>query len=375
MNKKSLIYYLCMSVLMACIGITVAVTINAKYEEEKVTALKKALIVLEDIGNSNKKGYEINFVKDIDYNEKEDDNEIVSDYNAHYESSGSFKLSFESDESKKVTLTNGFQSFFENGKGFISGTQSESHVINNSEINKKTNETIRKENYNYSVSNEYIIDNNENISVYSSTKYANNIDTTKTTTDSFAGKINKNVLFETVELSIFNTAIDQIMFIDVWDDVNSLLKLIYNSLTKIDYNNKQELSNFIKNKNFSFKINNDNIQISYMIDLDDKLTSGVDNNYENIYFSMELDNNTKEIKNFKFDLSNYYGSILKYDTNNSMETAKINNYYIEGKIVNNTLTRKDTSSVEYKEYTDETKYDFVDQFVNHAIPTSEDINE
>ena len=163
MNKKSLIYYLCMSVLMACIGITVAVTINAKYEEEKVAALKKALIVLEDIGNSNKKGYEINFVKDIDYSEKEDDNEIVSDYNAHYESSGSFKLSFESDESKKVTLTNGFQSFFENAKGFISGTQSESHVINNSEINKKTSETIRKENYNYSLSNENIIDNNENI--------------------------------------------------------------------------------------------------------------------------------------------------------------------------------------------------------------------
>ena len=46
-----------------------------------------------------------------------------------------------------------------------------------------------------------------------------------------------------------------------------------------------------------------------------------------------------------------------------------------GKIVNNTLTRKDTSGVEYKEYTDETKYDFVDQFINHAIPTSEDINE
>ncbi len=39
------------------------------------------------------------------------------------------------------------------------------------------------------------------------------------------------------------------------------------------------------------------------------------------------------------------------------------------------ITGKYTSGVEYKEYTDETKYEFVDQFINHAIPTSEDINK
>ena len=53
----------------------------------------------------------------------------------------------------------------------------------------------------------------------------------------------------------------------------------------------------------------------------------------------------------------------------SNKYENVNSYYIEGKIINNTLDRADTSSIQYKEYNDETKYDFIDQFINHALPT------
>ena len=35
------------------------------------------------------------------------------------------------------------------------------------------------------------------------------------------------------------------------------------------------------------------------------------------------------------------------------------------------LTKKDTSNIQYEEYSDETKYDFVDQVNNHTIPVIE----
>ena len=370
MNKNKIIYYVCIAFLMACIGISLAITVNYKYESEKVMALKNVLMTLEE-NNSTKKGYEISFVKNVDYNDKEDANDAIADYNAHYEAKGSFKLSYE-ESGNKVNLMDGFQSFFQNAKGFISGTQVESHTINNIETDKNNNGTIRKENFNYSVSNEFVIDNNSDISVLSNTKYNNNIDNTKNVNDSFLGKINKNLLFETIDISRFNDAVNQLMFIDVWDDATSLLKLISSSLDKIDYNNRDELADFIKNKDFSFQINNDTIKINYLLDLDDKLNYN-DNNYECIKFMLEVDKNSKEIKHFSFDLTKYYESILRTDENDQKGTSKVNQYIIEGKILNNTLDKEDTSGVQYKEYNDETKYDFIDQFITHAIPTREDI--
>ena len=110
-----------------------------------------------------------------------------------------------------------------------------------------------------------------------------------------------------------------------------------------------------------------------MLSLDGSLKEE-ENNFNDVEILIEVDNESGEIVSFKFDLSKYLSSLLALEAEGATYfKADVNSYYIEGKIINNTLDRADTSSLQYKEYNDETKYDFIDQFINHAIPTREDI--
>jgi len=83
---------------------------------------------------------------------------------------------------------------------------------------------------------------------------------------------------------------------------------------------------------------------------------------------------SKNVDYFKFDLSNYLFSILKTDPSNSgVFSSNVNDYIIQGKILNDTLNNKEEANVSYKEYDESNKFDFIDDFVQDALPVHEDI--
>ena len=353
--------------------IIIAIVFNSnkpKADNKNVSVFKEAVNALNENQSFNKKGYEINFIENFDYEQKENTEQTTVDYKAHYEAKGEFRLSYENNTSNKISLEGGFQGLLQNGIGFISGVQSEKHVIQNNEINKATNEAIKKDDYDYTVNNNFVIDTTaNNLEVYSKTDYLDNKDNTKNTNDSFSGKITKELLMNTYSLDKLNGGIEQLMFIDVWGNVNSLIELIYSSYKNVDLSNDEGLAKIIENSGFKFEKENDIIKITFSLDLNDEFKSEK-NNYDAIDFLIEVDTKAKEVRYFRFDLAKYLASILKGDSDTGV--AKVNNFYIDGKIINNTLNRTNLRPEEYKEYNEETKYEFLDEFVNHAIPGRED---
>ena len=209
----------------------------------------------------------------------------------------------------------------------------------------------------------------------SETSYINYNDNTKTVNDKFYGKINKSTLLDAINSTKIDETLNTIMFIDVWNSMNTLLKLVYDNYKAIDTNSYESLYKYIENKNFKYERTNNSIIIKYVIDVDQNLKE-TENKFENVEMNLEVDTTTKEILNFKFDLTKYLTSVLKTeDTPNNEFKSNVNTYVIEGKILNNTLTRTDTSNINYTEYNEETKYDFVDGLLNHALPIREDVYE
>ena len=375
--KKKLIFYIAMSILMVGIAISTFFIINGfsnKYETNETKAFKEVLTLLEKSRNSNKKGYEIKFKEDFNYNQKTEDDEEVIDYKSHYLSEGLFNMSYEVSNPSDVSFQGGFESFFKNANGFISGTQIEKYEIENVETSKKDNSVLRNDNLNKGIDNTFIIDNDSNnVSVMSVTLYNDFNNKDNNVNDKFYGKISKNVLMDNVETKSFNTAVDKMMFVDVWDSTNTLLLLMHNTFVNFELSNSEKIFNYIKDKSFTYNRKDKTIEIKYMLSLDGSLKEE-ENNFNDVEILIEVDNESGEIVSFKFDLSKYLSSLLALEAEGATYfKADVNSYYIEGKIINNTLDRADTSSIQYKEYNDETKYDFIDQFINHAIPTREDI--
>ena len=174
---------------------------------------------------------------------------------------------------------------------------------------------------------------------------------------------------DNVETKSFNAAVDKMMFVDVWDSTNTLLLLMHNTFVNFELSNSEKIFNYIKDKSFTYNRKDKTIEIKYMLSLDGSLKEE-ENNFNDVEILIEVDNESGEIVSFKFDLSKYLSSLLALEAEDATYfKADVNSYYIEGKIINNTLDRADTSSIQYKEYNDETKYDFIDQFINHALPT------
>lgn len=377
MNKKKILYYVSIILFMILVGVTISIITLSKgdkYETEEVKSLKDVLVALDEGRKSEKRGYEISFIQNLDYVEKDNNSLESYDYEAHYESSGNLKLTYENKSIKKVDFEDIYEGIFKNNDGFIYGNQKEKYVIENKETDKTSNESLKEENINYSVENEFLLDsNNDNLSVFSKTNYENKIDSNKNSNDSFTGKISKNVLNETIELDRIDRAMNEVMFVSTWDTVNSLINLVSDSFSSLDYNNYKEIYNYIENKGYKYERKDNLIIIDFMLDLDASLNDNIKNNFDNVYFHLEVDTKTKEINNFKFDLSRYFTSILKSDSDSNQITANVNTYIIEGKIINNKLNNIDKTNMQFIEYNDETKYDFIDGFTEHAIPLKEEI--
>ena len=91
--KKKIVFYIAMSIFMVGIAISTFFIINGfsnKYETNETKAFKEVLTLLEKSRNSNKKGYEIIFKEDFNYNQKTENDEEVIDYKSHYLSEGLF---------------------------------------------------------------------------------------------------------------------------------------------------------------------------------------------------------------------------------------------------------------------------------------------
>ena len=375
--KKKIIFYVCISLLMASIAVAVFLIIKStreQYETGETKAFKEVLTLLENNREkSNKKGYEIKFKEDFNYAQKLDDNEQITDYTAHYVSDGVFLLSCEASDAKNLTFEGGFESFFKNANGFMSGNQVECHEIHNVETEKSSNKEIRKEDINRGTSNKFIIDADSNISVMSETTYLDLSNPKNDVKDSFNGKIARSVLYDSVESKSFSNAVDKMLFVDAWDQTNTLLTLMHKTFKEMVSSNYENLYNYIKNKSFSYERKDKSIVIKYKLSLDSSLKEEA-NDFNDAEIEIEVDNNTGEILIFKFYLSKYLSSLLALYAGGAVSfNADVKSYYIEGKIINNTLTREDTSSVSYTEYNADNKYDFVDKFMNHALPTREDI--
>ena len=375
MKKNKIIYYICISLLMVGLGVLIAVIINSfnnKYETAETKSMKNALIILDENRNNNKKSYDISFVQDVEYEEKEDTDSEIINYKAHYKSNGSFTLSYEVTDSKKIDLSNGFKSFLDDGVGFMSGNQSESHIIQNEEIDKATNEKTRSENYNYSLGNRFVIDNRDTIKVLSETMYHDNA-TDKKNNYNFYGQINKETLLSAFDSERFNEALNRMLFIDFWSDVNYLMNYLQKTFKEVNYNDSESVYKLIETMDINVEEANDAINLYFELDLDDSFKNEK-NNYKNILVNLCINKKSKNVDYFKFDLSNYLFSILKSDPSNSgVFSSNVNDYIIQGKIINDTLNNKEEANVTYKEYDESNKFDFIDDFVQDALPVHEDI--
>ena len=375
MKKNKIIYYICISLLMVGLGVLIAVIINSfnnKYETAETKSMKNALIILDENRNNNKKSYDISFVQDVEYEEKEDTDSEIINYKAHYKSNGSFTLSYEVTDSKKIDLSNGFKSFLDDGVGFMSGNQSESHIIQNEEIDKATNEKTRSENYNYSLGNRFVIDNRDTIKVLSETMYHDNA-TDKKNNYNFYGQINKETLLSAFDSERFNEALNHMLFIDFWSDVNYLMNYLQKTFKEVNYNDSESVYKLIETMDINVEEANDAINLYFELDLDDSFKNEK-NNYKNILVNLRINKESKNVDYFKFDLSNYLFSILKSDPSNSgVFSSNVNDYIIQGKIINDTLNNKEEANVTYKEYDESNKFDFIDDFVQDALPVHEDI--
>ena len=61
------------------------------------------------------------------------------------------------------------------------------------------------------------------------------------------------------------------------------------------------------------------------------------------------------------------------ENDTKVASSKVNEYYIEGNFINEQLTRFETTNTTYNKYNEDNKYEFIDDFMVHALPTREDI--
>ena len=343
---------------------------NMNYETENTKIFKEVINLVEE-NRENKKGYGVSFVQDFNYEENKELDFEISNYKAHYHTNGSFLLSY---EGKNIEIEKGLDGFITNATGFLSGYQTEKHEIENKETDKETKEVIRQDNYNRGVENRFIYDTNDtNVSLMSETKYIDYSNRDNDITDKFAGTIAKQTLLDTVEADKLKKALNDLMFVDVWDSVNSLVELMHNTFVNLNNKGYEDIYKYLENKNFSFEKRDNLIVVKYTIDVDDSLKETTENKYNDVELNFQIDTQTKEIKYFRFDLSKYLASVFASENDTKVASSKVNEYYIEGNFINEQLTRFETTNTTYNKYTEDNKYEFIDDFMVHALPTREDI--
>ena len=192
--------------------------------------------------------------------------------------------------------------------------------------------------------------------------------------DSFCGKIDKKVLSDTVSDEDLTDVLSGIMFMDAWEYIDEIRELTNGYLKDLDFSSDEVLDKFISDNSIRIKEEYDAMNIGFALDSNRIMSEITGEEVEKIapiYGSVMLDKNTGDVLHFEYDLSGCLFAMLT-ESGQDKEYNKVNagEFVVEGKIFGKPL--EDISlDKEFTEYTEDEKYDFINEFSEHFIPLYE----
>ena len=373
-NKKKFkpIYILIPFLLITVVGIYHLITyLHYSYEAKIVKQLLTGLS--EDANQYHKKSYEISFKEKYNVESKSKSELVDNDFSISYEGEGSVQLSYKIDTNEKIGPE--ISNLTEFGNGYLTGVQKEKLTYYNKE-DSDDNRLDRTEDINYDMKHEFIIkvDDNDYYAV-GKRNYTDYNNSNNNKNDSFYGKIDKEVFKNSVSNERMTKTIQKLMYMDTWKYVEQLSSLSNNFFKELNFSNAKAVNTFIKNHEIKIVENGKNVKVSFTLDtakIASKL-SDIKKNFDylpKIYGTMEIEKETGNVIHFEYNLSNYLLAIfMKSGENKPYYKANVDEFIIEGKILNTTLEDL-TIDKEFKEYNEDNKQEFLKQFQEYVIPNN-----
>ena len=323
------------------------------------------------------KGYEISLKQDYEVEYKDSDQYTDIEFKEHYQSIGQLKVSYHLDDSSKESADIG--TILTNGEGYLFGHQQERMELYSKTTQKyKEEDNVVIEDYDYYLNHEFAIElDDQDFYTYAKEEYEDYNDTSKNQNNVFKGVVAKS-LIESLSSNLISKALGEILYLSAWDDIQEFSTFTTEFYKGINPDNDEEVKNFISELNIKAEETTSSIKINFTLNTD-KILKEVDPDYsghiENINGSTLVDKSSGDILEYKYDFSKYMESLLKSLMNTRQEyNIKVNDYNIEGKIINSELDSLDIPGP-FQEYTEETLEDFLNKFDTIVKPSIDDLNK
>ena len=372
MKKKTLIIIAIAALVFACgvVGAVLLLNHSAKDRDEE-TVRQLLLAINHNIDQYAEKGFVVSVkqVYDVNYH-KETDAEDV-EFSLSYEGEGTVNLSYQNGAAQTGKPV--ISGLLSSGNGYMAGIQKEKIQLYNKEIRRFGDQEIpRTDDEFYGIDHEFILKTDEETFFASSdSRFYDYRDETRNKTEAFCGKIDKAVLSAAVSDERVSTALSALLFLDAWEYVNQLRELADRYLKELDFSSKEAVDRFIQENGITLKRDRGSVSISFVLNSSrilSKITGRQVESIPNISGTVTLDELTGDVLYFRYDLTDCLSAMLKESGKDKTSyAASVSAFIAEGKILNKPLEDIELDR-EFTEYTEENKYEFLQQFSERVIP-------
>ena len=356
--------------LISSLFLTVAACNKNAEVENKYTDIKNVINKIEN-SSFKKEGFKINI--DEKYNmESHIDNELEKvDYTYEYDGNGSFMIAYQSGDQGIEGITD----LISSGTGYLNSLQLETIEYNYTELDKTDNQTKEesfKEDLVYGF--DLLLYNNEAKFYTHSVK--DDLLTNEKEEDEFGGKIAQNLL-KTDDSTAIDNYMSEMIIMDGYYTVEEIEQYAIEKILSSKSMNNADFNKFVEDNKMKLVEGDSKIFLTFTINYADELKNEFEiDSFDNVLIegSIGFDAETYELESYRYDLKDYFKSLLDgIDDKDSEETQTINieRFTVEGHAVKIGYEAVNFDA-ELTEFTD--SQEFINNFISHALPKGKHTN-
>ena len=329
--------------------------------------------------------YFVSFKQKYSVESKSDSEFESDDYSMSYEGDGTVALSFDT-KGTEVVSTDFFdpevvgKDLLINGVGYLTGFQHEKYTYKDEFTDKTSDGESRAEEVSKEDERTFEIAVDDDYFYASNTAKSQDLnDSENNKEDAFSGKIMKAAFIDAIPAELISDSTSALLYMDAWPYIRIVTQYSNEMFGNMDFSDDAAITEFFKKNDIRAEETGDSVKISFATDASAALERSLPDPTPGapmiIKGTMEFDKKTGELTEYAYDLTDLFAEILKADEKDKAEySSKAEEFTVTGKNVDSTEKKvhaylDDIVKKEYKEYDSADRGTFMDDFVEHVLPS------
>lgn len=261
------------------------------------------------------------------------------------------------------------------GNGYLSGSQREEYTYYDKSIRViNGEETEHIQDVAYALEHEFTVKiDGEDYYAASESTFRDQKDAANDMTRSFYGKIDKNILLNTLSEEDMAEATQKLFFMEAWTYVRQISDLSKAFFQTLDLDSPSEVSAFMKQNCIEVEEKGASVKVSFVLDttrIFSEMSREDLGEMPALRGFLEIEKESGDILHFEYDLGELLLAILrKMNADRPGFQATVSEFLLEGQVLNSALEDK-TLDKTFTEYNEENKAEFIYRFASQVIPFS-----